>query len=587
MKRMSVILFICLATTGCRDVRAKPNSINDLDINNKNGEYLHNIDSKSRLLYKGSENITGENLVSFRYYDYNGEATTELFPLSGSWNSTDLNSNGITLGNSTFNLNLDTDVKSDKVQLSYIIDNGVFSLVYWGVDGTVSYNIYKNGFLFATVNTASFSNFNLENTDSLIVQGSEIVAKQNDNLSLYDSFYVKPVFSDGTEGEQSNVIDVKTVASNIPVELADDILKIGVKLDNPKDLPREVKVKLLDGSVGTYNIDYKLDEATRFTDKIYYKYYINNTNLRGFVEVNLSNSFNIPSTIENGSLDGSDLESLKLTIKDNKDTSTIKLLDLNSYMKTATPKLTDKKQVYEDIYQQLKARKTEVDLWNYSLSKADFIEIVEQLELDFYYIINSLTLDRNSNKIYIDYNSNEIQSFDSVETAFNYVNENGLINGKEISSLISLSLPDTKSVKGIRLGQIRYFNVVKSGENYYNVDFSKSNREMFMCSDEQMSEMGYTKNNNFMTYSCTDTEQEYYKVNSRFATGIDEYREILKREISNGSYDIRVKYIGEDITSSQVIDIISSVFDELNKRDLLSRVRFADSNKIYTIRIGE
>ena len=99
--------------------------------------------------------------------------------------------------------------------------------------------------------------------------------------------------------------------------------------------------------------------------------------------------------------------------------------------------------------------------------------------------------------------------------------------------------------------------------------------------------MGYTKNISFLGFKCLDDSKEYYSNNNLVANNIDEYRDILKREVSNGSYSISIKYLGDNLTSSQIIDTISTVFDELNKRDLLSRVRFADSNRIYTVRIGE
>ena len=406
-------------------------------------------------------------------------------------------------------------------------------------------------------------------------------------MNIADSFYVRPVLLDGTEGSKSNTISLKDIAGDIPVEVDDGILKVGVKLDNPKDLPREVKVKLLNGGTNYYNIDYRLDEATRFTDKIYYRYYINNTNLKGFVEVNLLNSFSIPSTVENGVITNQELSPFKLTVLDQRDALDLTLVDLNTYGLTADKREDDKVKVYEDMYSKIKGRETEIDLDNYILNKQDYIDIAEQLELDFYCILDSIVLDRRLNKIKIEYNDSEINLFNGIDEAYDYILENNLTNDKEISSIINLGLANTKSIKGTKLGQVKYFNIIKIGDDYYNIDFSSKNREMFMCNDKQAYEMGYTKNKSFLDYKCLDDSKEFYLENKLVANNIDEYKDILKREVSNGSYNINVKYIGDGLTSSQIIDAISSVFDELNKRVLLSRVKFADSNKIYTIRIGE
>ena len=592
IKRIGILVALGLLTSGCSNARdnSKNTGYNKLDleyINGKTGSYIHNLNPKARVTYRGNEKVTGDGLVSFRYTDYDGKTTTELFPLAGKWNNKTLNSNTIKINNSEFKLNFDTDAKSDLVQLSYFIQNGVFNLVYWGSSEVASYNIYKNGILLVNTTEPYFNDFALNNQDSLVYQGSEIIAKQNDGLNIADSFYIRPVLLDGTEGSKSNVISLKDIAGDIPVEVDDDILKVGVKLDNPKDLPREVKVKLLNGGTNYYNIDYRLDEATRFTDKIYYRYYINNTNLKGFVEVNLLNSFSIPSTVENGVITSQELSPFKLTVLDQRDALDLTLVDLNSYGLTADKREDNKVKVYEDMYSKIKGRETEIDLDSYILNKQDYIDITEQLELDFYYILDSIVLDRRINKILLVYNDNKIEIFNSIDGAYDYILKNNITNDKEISSIINLGLADTKSVKGTKLGQVKYFNIIKIGDNYYNIDFSSKNKEMFMCGDKQAYEMGYTKNKSFLDFKCLDDSKEYYLENKLVANNIDEYKDILKREVSNGSYNINIKYIGEVLTSSQIIDAISNVFDELNKRDLLSRVKFADSNKIYTIRIGE
>ena len=592
IKRIGILVALGLLTSGCSGARDNSQSLgyNKLDleyINGKSGSYIHNLNHKAKVTYRGNEKVTGDGLVSFRYTDYDGKTTTELFPLAGKWNSKALNSNIIKINNSEFKLNFDTDAKSDLVQLSYFIQNGVFNLVYWGSSEVASYNIYKNGILLVNTTEPYFNDFALNTQDSLVYQGSEIIAKQNDGLNIADSFYIRPVLADGTEGSKSNILSLKDIAGDIPVEVDDDILKVGVKLDNPKDLPREVKVKLLNGGTNYYNIDYRLDEATRFTDKIYYRYYINNTNLKGFAEVNLLNSFSIPSTVENGVITSQELSPFKLTVLDQKDALDLTLVDLNSYGLTADKREDNKVKVYEDIYSKIKGRETEIDLDSYILNKQDYIDIAEQLELDFYSILDSIVLDRRINKILLVYNDNKIEIFNSIDGAYDYILKNNITNDKEISSIINLGLADTKSVKGTKLGQVKYFNIIKIGDNYYNIDFSSKNKEMFMCSDKQAYEMGYTKNKSFLDYKCLDDSKEYYLENKLVANNIDEYKDMLKREVLNGSYNINIKYIGDGLTSSQIIDAISNVFDELNKRDLLSRVKFADSNKIYTIRIGE
>ena len=67
----------------------------------------------------------------------------------------------------------------------------------------------------------------------------------------------------------------------------------------------------------------------------------------------------------------------------------------------------------------------------------------------------------------------------------------------------------------------------------------------------------------------------------------EEYAEILEREIRNGNYNVKIKYLGDTIPSSDIITIISNVFENLSKRDMLGRVKFADNNKTYTVMLGE
>jgi len=466
IKRVSALIALGIITIGCSsNTNSQVSSYSKIDlasINGKTGSYVHNLNKKAKIAYNGNEKVTGDGLTSFRYSDYNGNAYTELFPTSGGWDSSSLNSNILKIGSSEFKLNFDVDLKSDVVQLSYFIQNGVFSLVYWGNEDVLSYNIYKNGIILANTKDTYFNDFSLNGLGSLVKQGNEIVAKQNDGLNIADTFYVRPVLLDGTEGDISNKISIKDVAGDIPVEVYDDILRIGVKLDNPKDLPREVKVKLLNGGTNFYNIDYKLDEATRFTNKIYYRYYINNTNLKGFVEVNLLNSFSIPSSVENGRLDNQDLKPFKLTVLDQKDGLDLKLINLNDYSLTADNREDDKEKAYEDISKLILNKETEIDLDKYSLNKQSYFEIAEQLELDYYYIIESLVLDRGLNKIIVTYNENEVNTFEDAEGAYKFILENNITDDKSISSLVKLGLKDTYSVKGTKLGQLKYFNIVNT-----------------------------------------------------------------------------------------------------------------------------
>ena len=63
---------------------------------------------------------------------------------------------------------------------------------------------------------------------------------------------------------------------------------------------RTPEVKTLNNDIIKYNINYKIDETTRYKDNVYYNYDIRGTELKGYIEIRVGDVTNLPSEIKNG-----------------------------------------------------------------------------------------------------------------------------------------------------------------------------------------------------------------------------------------------------------------------------------------------
>lgn len=583
MNKKVYLLLVCAFLVSC-----KGNQNLDTEFNSGVAEYNDKLGADTVLYLSGDYDVSSSNLTKFEYIDYNGVKYTELFPKSGKWSKTKLNEEELSVNNKNIRLSLDYAKEHSTSYLYYSLINGSLVLNYTPVKDAVSYIIYKNGFRMAETSELSFADFSLNSLNGLVYNGSEIVSEQNNGLELNTEFTVVPVFSDGSFGEPSNKLNISDIANSLPVKLDDKRLTTGGKVNNPKDLPREVKVLTVGGNHKTYNIDYKLDETTRFTSKVYYRYYINNTNLKGFVEIDLNDSFNIPSTIENGEVSLAFEYKDIVSIVDKPVNKHEKVLNLNTYLKTANKeRLSDILSVYKDLDDKIKNKDTSISLEDYALGRGDYTEIVYGLADKYYAILDKLELNFNTMTINIAYADTEKLVFKDTSDAYKYVQENPNLDDKYIASLVAISLENTDVVKTISNGRIKYINTVTVGENSYNIDFTAQDKRVFMCSDSMLDLLGYYKLKSPFNEPCLDDSKEYYKVNGLLANTPEEYAEILERELRNGNYNVKIKYLGDTVSSSDIITIISNVFENLNKRDMLSRVKFADNNKIYTVMLGE
>lgn len=583
MNKKVYLLLVCAFLVSCNG-----NQNLDTEFNSGVAEYNDKLGADTVLYLSGDYDVSSSNLTKFEYIDYNGVKYTELFPKSGKWSKAKLNEEELSVNNKNIRLSLDYAKEHSTSYLYYSLINGSLVLNYTPVKDAVSYIIYKNGFRMAETSELSFADFSLNSLNGLVYNGSEIVSEQNNGLELNTEFTVVPVFSDGSLGEPSNKLNISDIANSIPVKLDDKRLTTGGKVNNPKDLPREVKVLTVGGVYKTYNIDYKLDETTRFTSKVYYRYYINNTNLKGFVEIDLNDSFNIPSTIENGEVSLAFEYKDIVSIVDKPVNKHEKVLNLNTYLKTANKeRLSDILSVYKDLDDKIKNKDSSISLADYAVGRSDYTEIVYGLADKYYAILDKLELNFNTMTINIAYADTEKLVFKDIEDAYKYVQENPNLDDKYIASLVATSLDNTDVVKTISNGRIKYINTVTVGENSYNIDFTAQDKRVFMCSDSMLDLLGYYKLKSPFYWHCLDDSKEYYKVNGLLANTPGEYAEILERELRNGNYNVKIKYLGDTISSSDIITIISNVFENLNKRDMLSRVKFADNNKIYTVMLGE
>ena len=206
----------------------------------------------------------------------------------------------------------------------------------------------------------------------------------------------------------------------------------------------------------------------------------------------MNDSFNIPSTIENGDVNLAFEYRNIVSIVDKPVSKHEKVLKLNAYLKTANKdRISDTLSVYKELDNKIRNKDTSIPIFDYAIGRSDYIEVVYGLADKYYAILDKLELNFNTMTINIAYADTEKLVFKDIEDAYKYVQENPNLDDKYIASLVATSLDNVNVVKTIYNGRIKYINTVSIGENSYNIDFTAQDKRAFMCSDSMLDVLGY------------------------------------------------------------------------------------------------
>lgn len=232
----------------------------------------------------------------------------------------DLDSDSISKLNEPLIIPFKTENIVEAPILKYTIsENGIFKLNWSRVNNATSYRIYKTDSIYTNNETGASTGYK-DNIPKLITEVSSDTLEWYDwvnnntnglgningeytiyeNFGLSGEYYVTAV-SNEDESKYSNSILVSNYFDILPVRINnEDMLNPGDYVENARDLPRSIEVKTLNNDIIKYNINYKIDETTRYKDNVYYNYDIRGTELKGYIEIRVGDVTNLPSEIKNG-----------------------------------------------------------------------------------------------------------------------------------------------------------------------------------------------------------------------------------------------------------------------------------------------
>lgn len=232
----------------------------------------------------------------------------------------DLDSDSISKLNEPLIIPFKTENIVEAPILKYTIsENGIFKLNWSRVNNATSYRIYKTDSIYTNNETGASTGYK-DNIPKLITEVSSDTLEWYDwvnnntnglgningeytiyeNFGLSGEYYVTAV-SNEDESKYSNSILVSNYSDILPVRINnEDMLNPGDYVENARDLPRSIEVKTLNNDIIKYNINYKIDETTRYKDNVYYNYDIRGTELKGYIEIRVGDVTNLPSEIKNG-----------------------------------------------------------------------------------------------------------------------------------------------------------------------------------------------------------------------------------------------------------------------------------------------
>lgn len=177
--------------------------------------------------------------------------------------------------------------------------------------------------------------------------------------------------------------------------------------------------------------------------------------------------------------------------------------------------------------------------------------------------------------------------------------EEGKGNAIAYSKLFKL-ISDEVGVKSIIIsgslnGKLHTWNGVENADRWYYIDCTNNYKNTgleYICynmSSNFAESIGYLANNKFCLdgqsylYESTRNDLEYYNKNGLVATNQEQYFQIVSDELKKGKDIIAVRYSGLEIPSSKIVDEVSKIYENSDKKKLLANLKFGDGLGYYIL----
>lgn len=561
-----------------------------------------------------------------------------------------------------------------------ISENGIFKLTWNKISNATGYRIYKTELGYK--NNESSASIGYKNSiPKLITEVTSDVTEWNDwinngtnglgsvngeaniyqNFGLSGEYYITTVIDD-KESKYSNSILVSDYADILPVKISDNILSPGDYIDNVRDLPRSINVNTLNNDTIKYNVNYNIDETTRFQDNVYYNYSVKGTELKGYIEIKAGDVTNLPKEIKNGIETYEDSYNINFKTIQSK-VKQDSIINLNTWIDNCVnienqyntmelhkiDNLTDLNEINDSLeyyltYELLNYSK-KIDL-NAFQSRLDYIALEDMVLKICYqnpliYGIKQISYNENTNELIVVYSEdtnnllekrdliyNKILAKipliirrntkeDIVEDIYKYINDSFIYNkdgnlyelitnnnGNALaySQLFKMICDefkiDCKIVSGSLNGNLHTWNCVNYDTNnnaWYYIDVTNNlknigmQRMCYNMSSDYAKNIGYLSNSLYELDNCIDQYKsnndayEYYKVNNLVANNSEDYFSKVKELVEKDTKVITVRYTGDEIGSSEIINNISLIFKNANKELELGKLRFGDGLGYYVL----
>lgn len=177
--------------------------------------------------------------------------------------------------------------------------------------------------------------------------------------------------------------------------------------------------------------------------------------------------------------------------------------------------------------------------------------------------------------------------------------EEGKGNAIAYSKLFKL-ISDEVGIKSIIIsgslnGKLHTWNGVEKDDRWYYIDCTNNYKNTgleYICynmSSNFAESIGYLANSKFCLdgqlylYESTRNDFEYYNKNGLVATNKEQYLQIVSDELKKGKDIIAVRYSGEEIPSSTIVEEVSKIYENNDKKRLLANLKFGDGLGYYIL----
>ena len=140
------------------------------------------------------------------------------------------------------------------------------------------------------------------------------------------------------------------------------------------------------------------------------------------------------------------------------------------------------------------------------------------------------------------------------------------------------------------------WNIIRIEDEWYQVDSTNNGKTsgipyfLYDANSEISKETSFELDDlfeldkNLQEYESKDNQYEYYTKNQLSANNMNEYENLLEKQIDENTEEVIIRYLGTDFNEDTLIDVVKRVFNKKGIEDKLKDTSYIYKNGYLILR---